>query len=746
MGTWGQAEPSGDDGGRSRTLGTLGAHGARLAIALALAIGAFLLFPLAPAVELPLYEVGAVAPENVIAPFAFRVPKTDAQLQGERDAARRAEPLVLDLVPAALDTSRTQLAAFARVLEQAYGAAGTAAGPAVAAAASQVGIRLTPAEIAYLHAPTRRRAQIEAVQRVLDRWLPGGVASTTALTDARGQVAIAQGGHTTIVPADSVMTFASLLARARRAHPDPTNDVGDALYVKLLSGFFRPTLVADRAATDRMREAAAIAVERDRYFVRAGEKIVGAHEVVGREANDKMRALRDATQLRGGTEVSSTRAAARVVGSVLHNLIILVVFGVTLLLFRPQLYAQMRVVLLFALEFALVLGTAALVARMPTPRPEIVPVALAAVMLSILFDPRISLIAAMVLAVLVGSQGPFRGTNALFILLVGGVAAAVSVQTVRRRNQAYLSMLIVAAGYALAALALGLTLGWTWRELGLMVGFGTLGAVVSVALAMGLMPPAEEFTGTVTYLRLLEWSDLNRPLMQRLSLEAPGTYAHTIATANLAEQACNAIGANGLLARVGTYYHDIGKLKKPQFFVENQARGRNPHDKLKPNTSASIIKNHVKEGLELADEIKLPKPLRAFIVEHHGTGRIGYFMEKARERGDALPNAGEYAYPGPIPQTAETAVLMLADGVEASARALPDPTPQKIRELVEHVVRQRMEQGQLRDAPLTLRQIELVKEQFVRVLLGMHHNRIEYPTAAGGVGTTGAVNAETAPA
>jgi hypothetical protein len=749
VGTWSQtqAEPSGDDGDRSRTLGTLGTHGARLAIGLALAVGAFLLFPLAPAVELPLYEVGAVAPENVIAPFAFRVPKSDAALGGERDAARGAVPPVFNLVPAGLDTARAQIAAFSRVLDGAYASAGAAAGPAVAAAAGQVGIRLTPAEITYLHAPTRRRAQLEAVQRVLERWLPGGVASTGALADVRGQVAVSQVGRTTIYAADSVMTFGTLLSRARRAHPDPTSDVGDALYVKLLSGFFRPTLVPDRAATDRLRAEAAAGVERDRYFVRAGEKIVGAHEVVGREANEKMRALRDATQRRGGTEVSSLRAVARVVGSVLHNLIILVVFGVTLLLFRPQLYRSMRVVLLFAFQFALVLVTAALVARMATPRPEIVPVALAAVMLSVLFDPRVSMIAAMVLAVLVGSQGPFRGTNALFIMLVGGVAAAVSVQTVRRRNQAYLSMAFVAAGYGLAALALGLTLGWSLREIGLMAGIGSLGAIVSVALAMGLLPPAEEFTGTVTYLRLLEWSDLNRPLLQRLSLEAPGTYAHTIAVANLVEQACIAIGANGLLARVGTYYHDIGKLKKPQFFVENQARGRNPHDKLKPNTSASIIRNHVREGLELADEIKMPKPLRAFITEHHGTGRIGYFMEKARERGDALTNPAEYAYPGPVPQTAETAVLMLADGVEAAARALADPTPQRIREIVEHVTKQRIEQGQLRDAPLTLKQIEIVKDQFVRVLSGMHHNRIEYPTAAGGVATPpGGVNPEPASA
>ena len=243
---------------------------------------------------------------------------------------------------------------------------------------------------------------------------------------------------------------------------------------------------------------------------------------------------------------------------------------------------------------------------------------------------------------------------------------------------------------------------------------------------------AEAFTGIETDLTLLEWSDLNRPLMQRLSLEAPGTYAHTIAIANLADAACRAIGANALLARVGAYYHDIGKIARPQYFVENQPKGRNPHDALKPDASAQIIRNHVREGLELADAYKLPRALRAFITEHHGTGTISYFLDRARQR-ETDPVAADYIYPGPLPQTPETAVVMLADGIEAAARVLHEPTPEKVREVVEHIVRQRIDQGQLIDAPLTLRQIEIIKEEFVRVLVGMYHNRIDYPTASGGI-------------
>ncbi len=177
------------------------------------------------------------------------------------------------------------------------------------------------------------------------------------------------------------------------------------------------------------------------------------------------------------------------------------------------------------------------------------------------------------------------------------------------------------------------------------------------------------------HLRWLAWADLNKPLLRRLSLEAPGTYAHTIAMANLTEAACDAIGADGLLGRVGAYYHDIGKLRKPQHFVENQPRGRNPHDKLKPATSATIIRSHVRDGIELAKENGVPKPVRAFIAEHHGTLPIAYFLAKARERDDSV-NPAEYAYPGPIPQTPETAICMIADAAEATVRSLADPTPQ----------------------------------------------------------------------
>ena len=419
-------------------------------------------------------------------------------------------------------------------------------------------------------------------------------------------------------------------------------------------------------------------------------------------------------------------------GAVLTNTLLLAVCGLTLVFFRPTLYRSLSSVALVAGVFLVVMGVAAAAARGTDLRAELVPIALAGVILSVLFDPRVSVFSTLVLATLVGVQPTYLGTPTFFLLVVAGVAASFSVRIIKRRDQVYYSILVTACAYALAELAIGLSAGWSGGAIWRAITWGAANSIVSVALALVLLPPLEGFTGVDTYLRLLEWSDLNRPLMRRLSLEAPGTFAHTMRIANLAEAAANAIGANGLRARVGAYYHDIGKLKKPDYFVENQPRGRNPHDKLKPTTSAAIIRNHVREGLELAEENGLPAALRAFISEHHGTGQITYFYEKAKER-DGTVNPAEFTYPGPIPQTAETAIVMLADGVEASAHVLHDPTPQLIRDVIDHIVRQRIDQGQLRDAPLTLKQLETVEEQFARVLIGMYHHRIDYPQASGGI-------------
>lgn len=210
-------------------------------------------------------------------------------------------------------------------------------------------------------------------------------------------------------------------------------------------------------------------------------------------------------------------------------------------------------------------------------------------------------------------------------------------------------------------------------------------------------------------------------------MEAPGTYAHTINVANLAEAAAAEIGANGLLCRVGVLYHDVGKMLKPHYFVENQPDARNPHDKLKPETSAAIVREHVTEGVRLAEEAGVPDIVKQFILEHHGTQRIGFFWQKAREESGEEVDVTRFSYPGPRPQSRETAIVMLADSCESAARAMRDPTPERVRHLIDTVVGNKVADGQLDEAPLTLGEIARVKDQFVKILGGVVHRRIEYP-------------------
>jgi putative nucleotidyltransferase with HDIG domain len=252
--------------------------------------------------------------------------------------------------------------------------------------------------------------------------------------------------------------------------------------------------------------------------------------------------------------------------------------------------------------------------------------------------------------------------------------------------------------------------------------------LASAVFALGLLPVFEAATRITSDQTLLELADLNRPLLKRLSLDAPGTYAHSINVANLAEAAARSIGANPLLVRTGAYYHDVGKVLAPQFYVENQVRGRNPHDDMDPATSAAIVRQHVVEGLRLAEGAGLPQIVKNFIAEHHGTQRIGFFFDRAKEANpDAEIDPGDFSYPGPRPRSRETAIVMLADSVESASKVLSDPSSEKIAALVGRIVEAKLAQDQLDEAPLTFEDLSRIREQFLAVLNGMYHHRLDYP-------------------
>jgi putative nucleotidyltransferase with HDIG domain len=257
-----------------------------------------------------------------------------------------------------------------------------------------------------------------------------------------------------------------------------------------------------------------------------------------------------------------------------------------------------------------------------------------------------------------------------------------------------------------------------------------LSGILASALASMLLPALESLFKITTDIRLLELSNLNAPILRRLSVEAPGTYHHSLMVATLAENAAESIGANPLLARVASYYHDVGKVLKPEYFVENQSHGSNVHEELSPSMSCLVISAHVKEGVQMAKDLGLPQRIRDMIPQHHGTRVMSYFYRKAKES-----VAGEnkeileadFRYPGPKPLSKEAAILMLGDSVEAASRTLTDPDPEQIREMIDRLVEAVIGDGQLDDCDITLREIQLIKESFFKILTGIFHHRIDYP-------------------
>ncbi len=317
---------------------------------------------------------------------------------------------------------------------------------------------------------------------------------------------------------------------------------------------------------------------------------------------------------------------------------------------------------------------------------------------------------------------PFK---AWFIFMTSCACAILMVTGARKRTQ------VIQAGFiaSLTQLASLILLEYFWinqtQRYLVILANGLLCGIIT----LGILPLFEYLLRTVTNISLLELADSNHPILQRMILEAPGTYHHSLIVGNLSDAACSAVGANGLLARIGAYYHDIGKLQKPEYFIENQDVRKNAHDTLSPTMSKLIIMNHIKEGLELAKKYNLSPILWDFIQQHHGNSLVYYFYRRAlegKEEDQEITEEG-FRYPGPKPNTPETAIVLLADSVEAATRSLADPTPDKIAEMVHKVINNKFIDGQLDECELTLKDIEKISGIFTKILSSIYHSRVNYP-------------------
>ncbi len=713
-------------------------HGFRGLVVLGLGLVLPLLFPGQPEpVELRL-EAGMVAPSDVIAGFDLPIPKTPDQLAAERADRERAVLPIFRFDPTAPDSAMARVRRFLAELARALDDADSVEDDRVYRVLDEHGVPLGAEQLEYLRIAANRQALEQALGRGFAELLSKGVVSVQSTAAfAQDHVVVRDVSGDSVARRDSLMTIGEFAEEAFAYAP--ASPQGFRSFQSILLGLTVPSLRPDPVAWQAEREAARAAVDSTIGVILQNERIVTANERVSRSDLIRLRVYNEELSRRRGSLVTR---GGQLAGSALFTSLLLALVGVVLLQFRPDVYREIRHFLIVVGLTSLIIAGAAVAEHLALPL-LLVPVVLVALAVGAVYDGLVALVVVLVATLLLTGLASLVPLYDQLVIAAGGSVAALGVRGVRHRRQSWILVAGIAAAYVVTGLSIALLAGFSGRVLLDTLLWGGLGAALYTVLALsGLVPLLEKITGISTAQTLLELSDLNARLLRDLSLKAPGTYAHSINVANLAEAACGAIGADSLLVRAGAYYHDIGKMINPQYFIENQPKGRNPHDRLPPVRSAAIIRDHVRDGIRLATEHRLPPVIHDFIREHHGTALIGFFYDRALEGEDESGvNPADFAYVGPKPQTRETAVLMLADGIESAVRVLRDPTPERIRSTIDTMANVRLSEGQLDQCPLTLREMDLSKAAFARVLIGMYHRRIDYPTGVRS-GETGSTSAE----
>ena len=494
-----------------------------------------------------------------------------------------------------------------------------------------------------------------------------------------------------------------------------------------VDNFLEPNFLYNPEATEKKIEAAVEAVAPVMVAIQRGEKVIGEGDIATSDHIQKLEAL---GLLKAPVPVSAVIGIAILVG------IGMAVVMIYLYQHRKDIYENENFLVLISLIVVSALALAKIVIAIEL-KPEwssllgyLIPVASASMLLAILLDTKLALL---VTAILSASVGIITG-NELRFALVGFISGTVAIYSVSKLSQrsdlAKAGLVYISSINVLAIVSVELvTRGVDSTTLAIGAIVGLLNGIFSAVLTIGILPYLESAFGITSAVKLLEMANPGQPLLKKLLTEAPGTYHHSIIVGNLAEAAADAIGGDSLLVRVGSYYHDIGKLRRPYFFIENQLTMENPHDKISPNLSTLIITSHTKDGGEMAREHKIPKPILDIIEQHHGTSLVSFFFFSAldNEKNERTVTEGDFRYEGPKPQTKEAALVMMADTVEAAVRALQKPTPGRIEGLVRRVIKDKLQDGQLDECDLTFKDLDTTAVAFVRVLSGIFHTRVEYP-------------------
>jgi len=495
-------------------------------------------------------------------------------------------------------------------------------------------------------------------------------------------------------------------------------DHHDALIAsEIATSLLLPSLFLNEEDTEKRRQEAIASVDDVIRTIQKGQIIIRKGEV----ATSEDIAILNALGLKNPKINFSN-----IIGIIMITAICLLVVFLYLSYFYPEIYKNVNKLILLGIISIFVVLLAKITSQ---ASGYLMPIASASMLIAISLNPNIAILLTVILSLLIGFI-PGGGLNYILVSVISGIVAIYSIRKITQRSSLTRAGLIIAGVNIITISALGLINNEGYYLILQNNLWGVLNGFLSVILTIGILPFLESYFDITTSFKLMELSNPNQPLLKKMILEAPGTYHHSIVVGNLSETAAEEIEGNGLLARVGAIYHDIGKIKRPYFFTENQEAYKNIHDEMEPSLSALVIASHVKEGIELAKTHKLPKDIIDIIAQHHGTNLITYFFHRAlKENGSANDAVAEenYRYSGPKPQTKEAGIILLADSLEAATRSLTNPTATRIKTLVKEIIQKNLENGQLEECDLTLKDLDKIGDSFSRILTGMFHSRVEYP-------------------
>ncbi|UCD05013.1 MAG: HDIG domain-containing protein [candidate division WOR-3 bacterium] len=656
---------------------------------------------------------GEIAPYDIIAPYDFYIPKTEQRLEEEREEIARRIPPVYELDNTVFSSITADVGRLLALIDslRALNIRRDSMIPLI-----QRQYALGSGTIRYLL--RNPRTTLERLRKTVSELYAGGIVNQKGADNRI--VAIVSGKEETLESMDRLFSIDEAVGVASINQP--------AEYRNLVSFFINPNIVFNSDRTEERIDEVFANIPKTKGKVLRGEIVAEKHKRVDSETMEKILALESTYTSIGTWEIIKTL--------LFRNILYL---ALLFFMFKFDRTTNAKLFELKNLYFVCLLSAAYLIIGRFTYVTDMVyltPVAFFIFMFALYFNFQVAILFSAIFATIFGVVSNSIGM--FTFLFVSGLVACFSSQTIDSRLAFYRPLIYLAVANVSAILFIDIYLSDSGINL-MHLGTGIFNSILVNLSFVLFLPLFERLFDFTTDLTLLELGNLNLPIFKEMAIEAPGTYHHSIVVGNLAEAGARFIGADPILARVGAYYHDIGKLKKPEYFIENQIGMRNPHDTLKPQMSALVIISHVKDGIDTARRMKLPRKLIEVIEQHHGTSMIEMFYKMAlAESKDAAQDS--FRYPGPRPKTKETALVMLADTVEAAARGEHNITVAKIRKIVKDNIDKKFNDGQLDDCPINRSDLEQIKTAFIPILTGVFHPRVDYEQAnrrvTGGEGRT----------